>query len=237
MGFSAAGYYPGTRIGMLKWQGWEIEWFGGFGWLGSERWKSFPKYLQFMMTHLYIQLSQWSYHVWEAFLVTLVLKVLPNHGPDLEHFGYTDSLACPNQLSHSNFLCTSDSSFSHLTILGKSTTKHPTFWEILPRNAAVVEHFPSMQQCLGKAMREDFCDVWRSWELRCSCDEEKPTTLPKRRQVKFWRMYLRLKALAICRKHFGFGSKGWLKLVGSPTFSKRCLENDRTWEGGHAVYP
>lgn len=86
-------------------------------------------------------------------------------------FGYTDSLACPNQLSHSNFLCTSDSSFSHLTILGKSITKHPTLWEIVPRNAAVVEYFPSMQQCLGVAMREDFCDVWRSWELRCSCDE------------------------------------------------------------------
>ena len=74
-------------------------------------------------------------------------------------------------------------------------------------------------------MREDFCDVWRSWELRCSCDQGANRQLcAKDDRLNFRRKYLRLKALAICRKHVGFGSKGWLKLVGSTIFFEKVLE-------------
>ena len=190
----------GTRIGMLKCQGKKIEWFGGLDDWDLRGAKAFRNdYLQCMMTHLCIQLSpEWSYHVWEAFLVTLVLKVLPNHGPDLENLGililwdalisWATPIVFVHQTHHFHISQSSERVQQNTPRFGKSFPGTPP-WSSTFHQFSSVWGWP-----WGKTSAT--CGGAGKWGAPVT--RENRQLCPKGDRLNFRRKYLRLKALAIC---------------------------------------
>lgn len=213
----------GTRIGMLKCQGWEIEWFGGLDdWdlRGAKAFRNIYNAWWHIYTfsfhqndHTMYERHFWSHWSWKSYRI---MDLLENLGI-LILWDALISWATPIVFVHQTHHFHISQSWKEYNktphVLGNRSQERRR-GRALSINAAVFGG--GHEGRLLRRVEELGTEVllWRGYRQLCA----------KGDRLNFWRKYLRLKALVICRKHVGFGSKGWLKLVGSTIFFEKVLE-------------